>query len=97
MILDTTTGDIQYIVLNTNGGTDQLIPVPLSMFQWDNSSQGFALNTDSTMLQNAPSFSSDAFPDTTMSGWNSEFDSYWQNGGSGGTGTGLSATETPTP
>jgi sporulation protein YlmC with PRC-barrel domain len=95
MILDTATGDILYVVLNTNSGTDQLIPVPLSMFQWDGSAQVFALNADATMLQNAPSFAADQFPDTTTSGWNNEFDSFWQNNEPGGTGTGGQATPTP--
>jgi hypothetical protein len=95
MILDTATGDILYVVLNTNSGTDQLIPVPLSMFQWDGNAQGFGLNADATMLQNAPSFATDQFPDTTASGWNSEFDSFWQNNSSGETGTGSQATPTP--
>jgi sporulation protein YlmC with PRC-barrel domain len=104
MLLDTTTGDILYIVLNTNSGNDQLIPVPLSMFQWDSTTQGFMLNTDTTMLQNAPSFSSDQFPDTGISDWNSEFDTFWQNNGAGGssgtgtgTGSGSGAQATATP
>ena len=41
------------------------------------------------MLQGAPFFEDGQFPDTTTSGWNSEFDTFWQNSGaSGGTGTG---------
>ena len=96
IILDTTTGDILYIVLNTNAGNEQWIPVPLSMFQWDGSTQGFMLTADTTMLQNAPSFPNGEFPDTTASGWNSEFDTYWQNNGSGsGSGSGGQATATP--
>ncbi len=96
MILDTITGDILYVVLNTNAGNEQLIPVPLSMFQWDGNTQGFVLNADKTMLQNAPSFPNGEFPDTTASGWNSEFDTYWQNNGSGsGSGSGAQATATP--
>ena len=98
ILLDTDTGNILYVVLNTNSGTDQLIPVPLSTFQWDGSAQGFALNADAAMLQNAPSFGTDQFPDTTTSGWNSEFDSFWQNNGSGtGTGSGSGAQATATP
>jgi sporulation protein YlmC with PRC-barrel domain len=102
MIIATDTGDIQYIILNTNAGTQQLIPVPLSVFQWDNTAQGFALNVDSTMLQNAPTLENGQIPDTTTSGWNSQFDTFWQNNGAGGSGTGTGsgnglATVTPTP
>lgn len=97
MIIDTTTGDIMYIVLNTNSGNDQLIPVPLSMFGRDSNTQGFVLNADATMLQSAPTFPSDQFPDTTVSDWNSQFDSFWQNNSSGGSGTSTQATATATP
>ena len=95
MIVDTTTGDIMYVVLNTNSGNDQLIPVPLSMFGWDSSTQAFVLNADATMLQNAPTFPSDQFPDTSVSNWNSQFDAFWQNNGSGGSGNGTQPTATP--
>ncbi len=100
MIIATDTGAIQYIVLNTNAGTQQLIPVPLSIFQWDNTAQAFALNIDSTMLQSAPTLENGQIPDTTTSGWNSQFDTFWQNNGTGGSGTGLGngqATATATP
>jgi hypothetical protein len=97
MLIDTATGDIMYIVLNTNSGNDQLIPVPLSMFQWDSTTQGFGLNMDATMLQNAPSFPSDQFPDTTASDWHSEFDTFWQSNGNNSGGTSTQVTATPTP
>ena len=99
IIVDTSTGDMMYFALNTNSGNNQLIPVPLSIFGWDSSMQGFVLNTDATTLQNAPGFASDQFPDTTTSGWNSQFDTYWQSNGIGGTGTGTGtqATATATP
>src|SRR4029079_3222735 len=76
-------------------GNDQLIPVPLSMFGWDSSTQAFVLNADATMLQNAPTFPSDQFPDTSVSNWNSQFDAFWQNNGSGGSGNGTQPTATP--
>jgi hypothetical protein len=62
------------------------------MFQWDAASGSFILNADGTMLQNAPSFQEDLFPDTSTDGWNSEFDSFWQNNGAGG---GANPTATP--
>jgi hypothetical protein len=102
MIIDTSNGNIMYIVLDTNLSTgEQWIPVPLSMFQWDSATQGWVLNADATMLQNAPSFPNGQYPDTTVSGWNSQFDAFWQSGGAGGsgtgTGTGAGATATATP
>jgi hypothetical protein len=44
------------------------------------------------MLQNAPSFKNNEFPDLTMPGWNSEFDSFWQNNSAG-----TASLATPTP
>lgn len=93
LIVDTDTGDIQYIVVNasfTDG--ERWIPVPLGIFQWDAASGSFILNADGTMLQNAPSFQEDLFPDTTVDEWDDEFDSFWQNNGAGG---GANPTATP--
>lgn len=101
MIVDTDAGDILYVVLNAAfTDAERWIPVPLSMFQWDTSMQGFAFSGNATMLQGAPFFEDGQFPDTTTSGWNSEFDMFWQNNGAGGTGTGSGsseATATATP
>jgi hypothetical protein len=93
LIVDTATGDVQYIVVNA-GFTDgeRWIPVPLGIFQWDAATGSFVLNADGAMLQNAPSFQDDMVPDTSTSGWNSEFDSFWQNNGAGG---GANPTATP--
>jgi hypothetical protein len=64
---------------------------------------GAATSTNSPDTS-VPSFKSDEFPDLTMPGWNSEFDSFWQNNASGGasgtgsgTGTQATATATATP
>jgi sporulation protein YlmC with PRC-barrel domain len=97
LIVDTAVGNILYIVVNTTfDDGERWIPVPLARFQWDGMG-GFMLNADGAMLQNAPFFQGDQFPDTTMSGWNSEFDSFWQNSGAGaGNGSGSGeATATP--
>jgi PRC-barrel domain protein len=96
MIVNTDLGEIMYIVIKTNfEDGEHLIPVPLSLLKLDSSNEAFVLNVDPTMLQNAPFFQSDQFPDLAMPDWNSEFDSFWQNNGSGGTGPGSQATQTP--
>ena len=82
---------------------ERWIPVPLSLVQWNAGTGVFVLNTNPAALRDAPSFQDGQFSDTSTSGWNSEFDTYWQNnGGTGGTGTGTGsgdtpATATPTP
>lgn len=88
LIVDTTAGNILYLVVSTtlDAGEERLIPVPLGMFQWDGMG-GFILNADGTMLQGAPFFENGQIPDTTMPGWNSEFDSFWQNNNAEGDAT----------
>jgi sporulation protein YlmC with PRC-barrel domain len=101
MITDIDTGDILYVVLNAAfADADRWIPVPLGMFQFDTAGQGLVFSGDTTMLQGAPFFEDGQFPDTNTSGWNSEFDTFWQNSGAGGSGTGsgsggAEATATP--
>jgi hypothetical protein len=95
LIVDTAAGSILYLVVNTTfDDGERWIPVPLGMFQWDGMG-GFMLNADGAMLQNAPFFQGEQFPDTTMSGWNSEFDSFWQNNGAGAGSGEEDATATP--
>jgi hypothetical protein len=96
LIVNTNSGEIMYIVIKTSfEDGEHIIPVPLSRLKLDTDNEAFILNVDATMLQNAPFFQSDQFPDLTTPGWNSEFDSFWQNDGSGGTGIGVQATPTP--
>jgi sporulation protein YlmC with PRC-barrel domain len=101
LIVNIDSGDIMYIVVKTNfEDGEHLIPVPLRPLQWDAENKAFILNIEAALLQNAPFFQKDQFPDLTMPGWNSEFDSFWQNNGSGGSsgtgsGTGTQATTTP--
>ena len=96
LIVNTDSGEIMYIVIKTSfEDGEHIIPVPLSLLKLDSDNEAFILNVDATMLQNAPSFQSDQFPDMATPGWNSEFDSFWQSNGSGGTGTGVQATPAP--
>ena len=89
MIIDTSeagaSGDILYLVVtSTFEDGERWIPVPVSALQWDATNNGFILNADAAMLQNAPSFQNGQYPDTTTSGWNAEFDTFWQNNSAGG-------------
>jgi sporulation protein YlmC with PRC-barrel domain len=89
MIIDTSeageSGDILYLVVtSTFEDGERWIPVPVSALQWDATNNGFILNADAAMLQNAPAFQNGQYPDTTTSGWNAEFDTFWQNNSAGG-------------
>lgn len=103
MIVNTQTGDIQYLVVSsTFGDGEHWIPVPLGLLQWDPTNQEFSLNTNGNVLTNAPFFNEDQFPSTDTTGWDAEFSDYWTTNGNGtGTGSGNNAggnaTATPTP
>jgi sporulation protein YlmC with PRC-barrel domain len=87
VITDIDTGDLLYLVINTTVDEgERWIPVPLSFFQWDADNEALLLNTTPATIQEAPFFEDGLFPDTAQSGWNSEFDTFWQNNtpGAGG-------------
>lgn len=96
MIVDVNSGDILYLVLDTNfTDGERWVPVPLGFLQWDATSQSFVVNANANALQNAPFFEADQFPDTSTEGWDSDFSDFWNN--NGGTGSGGTTLPTPTP
>ena len=103
LIIDTNTGDIQYIVLDTMiDNSENWIPVPLSLLQWDATNQGFVVNVNPAALVDAPSFENGQYPDTSTSGWDTDIASFWESNGSGqgsggSSGANLQTTATPTP
>jgi hypothetical protein len=96
MIIRPDTGDVQYLVISF-GGQTHLIPVPIGFLRWDATTNGLTLMVNQNALQNAPVFSSDQFPDTSSSGWDSQFSTYWQSNGGNGSGSGSGASATATP
>jgi len=99
LIVDPATGEIQYLVISgsfTEG--ERWIPVPIGFLRWDATTESFVVNISGNALQNAPSFQEDQFPDTSTSGWDTDFNDFWQNqgiGDSAGVGTVTAATATP--
>lgn len=86
LIVAIDTGDIQYVVVDVTLDEGQrLIPVPVSSIQWDAANGAFVINANPATFRDAPFFENGQYPDTSMSGWNAEFDTFWQN--NGGTGT----------
>jgi hypothetical protein len=87
MIVAVDTGEIRYLVIDATLAEGQRwIPVPLSFIQWDAANGAFLINANPAAFQQAPFFENGQYPDTTASGWNTEFDTFWQNNG-GGAGT----------
>jgi hypothetical protein len=96
LIVDTKTSNILYLVLNTKiDDNERLIPIPLSLLQWDSNAEAFVVNANPAMLRDAPSFEEDQYPDTAVAGWDSEILTFWQKNGSVGTSTGSQPTPTP--
>ena len=95
------TGEIEYLVVDiTLDESQRWIPVPVSFIQWDAANEAFVINANPATFRDAPFFENGQYPDTTMEGWNSEFDTFWQNNGGGtgtGTGTGTEGQATATP
>lgn len=80
MLVDTDSGDILYILVNTTlDDGARWIPVPLSFFQWDADNASVLLNVNPAILRDAPFFMDGEFPDTTLDGWDAEWDAFWQN------------------
>lgn len=98
MIVAVETGEIQYLVVDVTLDEGQRwIPVPLTLIQWDAANGAFSINANPATFRDAPSFENGQYPDTSMSGWNAEFDTFWQNNGGTGTGAGSADQATPTP
>jgi hypothetical protein len=86
-IVEVDTGDILFLVINTTlDEGERWIPVPLGFFEWDSDNNALLLNTTPALIREAPFFEDGLFPDTAQDGWNSEFDTFWQNNtpGTGG-------------
>ena len=79
MIVNIDTGDILYVVVNAAFDEgERWIPIPLRVFQWDAANEAFVINADPAMVQEAPFFEDDSWPDMTMEGWDDEFEAFWQ-------------------
>jgi sporulation protein YlmC with PRC-barrel domain len=79
MIVDIDAGNILYVVVNAVFGEgERWMPVPLRVFQWDAANEVFVLNAEPVMVQEAPFFDESTWPDTTVEGWDDEFEAFWQ-------------------
>ena len=82
LIVNPQSGKIQFVVVKTNvDTTERWIPVPLALFNWDSTLQGFNMNLDMSVLQAVLPALEAQFPDTTMEGWEQEWINFWQSHG----------------
>lgn len=80
IIVDIDTGDILYLVVYVffDEG-ERWIPIPLRSFEWDVTNDALAINANPAQVRDAPFFEDDLWPDTTVEGWDDEFEAFWQN------------------
>jgi sporulation protein YlmC with PRC-barrel domain len=79
MIVSLDAGDILYVIVNAAFDEgERWIPIPLRVFQWDAANESFVINADPAMVREAPFFEADTWPDTTVEGWDDEFEAFWQ-------------------
>lgn len=80
-IVDLQTGKIRYYIL-TAANSGQLVPVPASILKVGTTGSEAGLLTssvNSSILSQAPSFSAGSFPNSSMTGWDTQVTSYWQS------------------
>lgn len=79
MIVNIDAGDIRYVVVNADFEEgERWLPIPLRVFQWDAANEAFVINADPALVQDAPFFEENAWPDMTIEGWDDEFEAFWQ-------------------
>jgi sporulation protein YlmC with PRC-barrel domain len=79
LLVDTTTGEIEYVVVSANGLPDgQLVAVPVEAFKVDANNRVLALDMNADILRNAPSFTKDEWPDVSDGRWIRTVDHYYE-------------------
>jgi len=82
IVVDLTSGRVLYAVLSFGGFADlgeNFYAVPLRTLNFNHEAEAFALDVDENMLQNAPSFSMDDWPNNINPDLGEEAREYWDN------------------
>jgi sporulation protein YlmC with PRC-barrel domain len=80
LMIDLKRGSISYVVVSFGGFLgmgDKLFAVPWQAFQLDLDRKVFILNVDKQVLENAPGFDKDTWPDFADQEWGSKIYSYY--------------------
>jgi len=89
LMIDTDTGQVAYAVLSFGGFLgfgDKLFAVPWHALKLDAANKAFRLNVEKKVLENAPGFDKDNWPDMADSAWGNEiyqhygYEPYWDRG-----------------
>ncbi len=84
IMIDIDTGRIAYAVLSFGGILgmgDKLFAIPWEALQMSQEEHNFILNVSKDMLQKAPGFDKDNWPDTSDPEWNTRTREYWKKTG----------------
>ncbi len=80
IMIDVNNGKIAYAVLSFGGFLgigDKLFAVPWDSLQLDAKNQEFILGVDKEVLENAPGFDKQHWPDMADSTWHTEIQNHW--------------------
>lgn len=67
---------VNYAILSLPGD-DQLTPVPYTLVSLDSSAGELVVNTGQGLLENAPGFNAESWPDTSTPLWDTVYRNYW--------------------
>jgi sporulation protein YlmC with PRC-barrel domain len=67
---------VNYAILSLSGD-DQLTPVPHTLISLDTSAGELVVNTGQGLLENAPGFNAETWPDSSTPQWDTIFRNYW--------------------
>ena len=89
LMIDVDTGQIAYAVLSFGGFLgfgDKLFAIPWNALKLDSANQVFKLNVERKVLESAPGFDKDNWPDMADSAWGHDihkhygYEPYWDRG-----------------
>lgn len=81
IMIDVNNGKIAYAVLSFGGFLgigDKLFAVPWNSLTLNSAAQEFILDVDKTVLENAPGFDKDNWPDMADTSWHTEIQNHWR-------------------
>lgn len=81
IMIDVNNGKIAYAVLSFGGFLgigDKLFAVPWDSLTLNSAAQEFILDVDKQVLENAPGFNKDNWPDMADTSWHTEIQNHWR-------------------
>ena len=81
IVIDAVPGRVAYAVLSFGGFLgmgDKLFAIPWNSFSYDPAQEAFVMDADKRLLENAPGFDKDRWPDFSDTTWRSSVYSYYK-------------------